>query len=310
MEVAPSIHRTDLSMTDQDNLSRALQLLAAGRLGESRIYLEELLRQDPDKPDLLYNLGLCYVDLGQLDHGIELLKRCLQIAPQHSNACVALGIAYQKNGDLAQARAFTSQALAADPKNPVALKNLGAILGREGDSLRALYYLRQSYQANPKDPQTVYGLAFAYMDMGDIEPAQKHFQMVLDMPAPDELRALARNGLREIAVRELKARGPRMDAVFYLLDAMRLFAGKTLDEVREVAFEIGLQGQYGLDINDPKETHILRSLPGRTFSALELLCIMYAGFKRIEPGIDIGVDLGEEWEMAEKLNLSHIIGIE
>ena len=30
-------------------------------------------------------------------------------------------------------------------------------------------------------------------------------------------------------------------------------------------------------------------------------CIMYAGFKRIEPGIDIGVDLGEEWEMAERL---------
>ena len=288
-------------MTHQDNFSRALQLLAAGQLDEARIYLEELLRQDPDNPDLLYNLGLCYVDLGQLDKGIELLNRCLQIAPQHSNACVALGVAYQKKGDLAQAKAFNSRALAIDPKNPVALKNLGAILGREGDSLRALYYLLQSYQADSKDPQTVYGLAFAYMDMGDIEPAQKHFQMVLDMPAPEELRALARNGLREIAVRELKARGPRMDAVFYLLDAMRLFAGKTLDEVREVAFEIGLQGQYGLDINDPKETHVLRSLPGRTFSALELLCIMYAGFKRIEPGIDIGVDLGEEWEMAERL---------
>jgi len=80
------------------------------------------------------------------------------------------------------------------------------------------------------------------MELGDIEQAQKHFQMVLDMPAPEDLRALARNGLREIAVRELKARGPRMDAVFYLLDAMRLFAGKTLDEVREIAFEIGLQG--------------------------------------------------------------------
>ncbi|MGV8175448.1 MAG: tetratricopeptide repeat protein, partial [Methanothrix sp.] len=229
-------------MTDQDNLSRALQLLAAGRLDEARIYLEELLRQDPDNPDLLYNLGLCYVDLAQLDRGIELLNRCLQIAPQHSHACVALGIAYQKKGDLAQARENFIHALDIDHKNPVALKNLGAILGREGDSLRALYFLRQSYQANPQDPQTVYGLAFAYMEMGDIEPAQKHFQMVLDMLAPEELRALARNGLREIAVRELKARGPRMDAVFYLLDAMRLFAGKTLDEVREVAFEIGLQG--------------------------------------------------------------------
>ena len=226
------------------------------------------------------------------------LHRCLQLKPRPR---VALGIVYQKKSNLAQAREANSRALAADPKNPVALKNLGAILGREGDSLLDLYYLRQFYQANPLDPQTVYGLTFAYMELGDIEPAQKRFQMVLDMPAPEELRALARNGLREIAVRELKTRGPRMDAVFYLLEAMRLFAGKKLDEVREIAFEIGLQGQYGLDINDPKETHVLRSLPGRTFSALELLWIMYAGFKRIEQAIDIGVDLGEEWEMAERL---------
>ena len=30
-----------------------------------------------------------------------------------------------------------------------------------------------------------------------------------------------------------------------------------------------------------------------TLSALELVCIMYAGFKRIEPVMDIEVDLGE-----------------
>ena len=63
----------------------------------------------------------------------------------------------------------------------------------------------------------MYDLTFAYMELGDMEPAQKHFQMVLDMPAPEELRALARNGLREIAVRELKARGPRMYLVFYFI---------------------------------------------------------------------------------------------
>jgi hypothetical protein len=28
---------------------------------------------------------------------------------------------------------------------------------------------------------------------------------------------------------------------------------------------------------------------------------MYAGFKRIESGIDIGVDLGEVWGMAESV---------
>jgi hypothetical protein len=44
-------------------------------------------------------------------------------------------------------------------------------------------------------------------------------------------------------------------------------------------------GQHGLDINDPQESHVLRALPGRTFSALQLICIMYAGIKRIEPGL-------------------------
>ena len=284
-----------------DHFDQALQLLASGHLDEARIYLEELLRQDPENPDLLYNLGLCYVDLGQLDKGRELLHRCLLLAPGHSHACVALALGYQRAGDLPRAREYTMRALAADPGNPVALKNLGAILGKEGDSLRALYYLRQSYEIDPQDPQTVYGLAFAYMELGDIEPAQKHFQKVLKMEAPEELRVLARDGLRRIAARELKARGPRMDAVFYLLDAMRLFRGKSLQEIQEITFEIGILGKYGLDINDPQESHVLRALPGRTFSALQLICIMYAGFKKIEPGMDIGVDLGEEWGMAERL---------
>ena len=69
------------------------------------------------------------------------------------------------------------------------------------------------------------------MELGDIEQAQKHLQMVLEMPAPEELRGLARNGLREFAVHGLMARGPRMDAVFHLLDALRLFSGKSLQEI-------------------------------------------------------------------------------
>jgi hypothetical protein len=92
-----------------------------------------------------------------------------------------------------------------------------------------------------------------------------------------------------------------MDAVFYLLDAMRMFSGKSLEEIKEITFEIGMLGQHGLDINDPQEMHVLRSLPGRMFSALQQVCIMYAGFKRIEPGMNIGVDLSEEWGMAERL---------
>ena len=88
----------------------------------------------------------------------------------------------------------------------MALKNLGVNFGQEGGSLQALYYLRRSNEYDPQDPQTVNGLAFAYMELRDIELAQRQFQAVLKMKAPEELRGLARNGLREMAARELKAR--------------------------------------------------------------------------------------------------------
>jgi Tfp pilus assembly protein PilF len=62
------------------------------------------------------------------------------------------------------------------PNGPVALKNLGAIFSKEGDSLKALYYLRRSYQIDPGDPQTVYGLAYTYLKLSDVELAQKYFK--------------------------------------------------------------------------------------------------------------------------------------
>ncbi|MDD2754226.1 MAG: hypothetical protein PHS80_01730 [Methanothrix sp.] len=81
------------------------------------------------------------------------------------------------------------------------------------------------------------------------------------MVTPEELHDLDRKRLSKIASRELKTSGPRMDAVFYLLDAWRLFRGKLRQKIQEITFEIDMQGQYELDVNDIKETHILRALP-------------------------------------------------
>lgn len=70
---------------------------------------------------------------------------------------------------------------------------------------------------------------FAYRgqtELGDIERAQKHFQKVLEMEAPEDPRGLARNGLREITALELKARGSRMDAVFYLAGCHAALLGR------------------------------------------------------------------------------------
>jgi hypothetical protein len=46
-------------------------------------------------------------------------------------------------------------------------------------------------------------------------------------------------------------------------------------------------GKYGLDIDDHSTLHVLRSLPG-AFTALNLVCITYAGFNEMAKEADAG----------------------
>ncbi|MEO5753182.1 MAG: hypothetical protein ABIR38_00555 [Chthoniobacterales bacterium] len=40
-----------------------------------------------------------------------------------------------------------------------------------------------------------------------------------------------------------------------------------------------------------KKKYQLETLPGETFSGLQLMCLMHAGFKRLSPELDTGMEL-------------------
>jgi tetratricopeptide (TPR) repeat protein len=93
-------------------------------------------------------------------------------------------------------------------------------------------------------------------------------------------------------------------AVFYFLDALKRFDAMTPEDIRNVAFEIALLGRAGLDYSDPAEKYELRTIPNRKFSGLHLMCLMYAGFKRVAPEEDAGMDLNEPFLTALQLHES------
>jgi tetratricopeptide (TPR) repeat protein len=82
-------------------------------------------------------------------------------------------------------------------------------------------------------------------------------------------------------------------AVWYLLDALQRYDKLPVEKVREIAFEIAGLGRGGLDYADAEKKYRLTSLPGESFSGLQLMCFMFAGFKRIAPEHDLGMDLHE-----------------
>lgn len=82
-------------------------------------------------------------------------------------------------------------------------------------------------------------------------------------------------------------------AVWFLLDALQRHARMTPEQIRGLTLEIALLGREGLDYASSEKKYRLRSLPDEAFSGLHLMCLMFAGFKRIAPGDDPQIDLEE-----------------
>lgn len=91
-------------------------------------------------------------------------------------------------------------------------------------------------------------------------------------------------------------------AVLHLLGALQRYDKLSAESIREIAFEIAMLGQGGLDYANPDSKYTLRTLPGERFTGLQLMCLMHAGFQRIAPEMESGTDLHEPFLKALELH--------
>ena len=278
-------------------LDQAIRKLDQGRLEEGQRILEQLRREDPDNPEVLYNLGMCYSEQGKLESSIELLQTCIEIAPDYINAYAALGFSYARAGQTDKALEILEEARQKDPDNVFVLKNLGSVYGNLGRLNDAIECFEEAVEIQPQSPEILYGLAYAYERAGQSEDADTVYSRIIEIGEPSDLVDLAKDGRRRIGIDQLKAEGLRPDVVMYCLAALERFEDMSESEVQEVAFEIAMLGQSGLDIHNPEKTYQIESLPGE-FTGLQLLSYMYVGFQIVNPSVDLGADLSDEYEAA------------
>jgi len=93
-------------------------------------------------------------------------------------------------------------------------------------------------------------------------------------------------------------------AVMYCLSALQRFEDMSRDEILGIVSEIAIMGQSGLDYASSDKKYSLQSVPRETFSGLQLMCLMYVGFKDVDPTVDVGVDLSGAYETALRLHNS------
>lgn len=290
-----------------NRFDEANECLKRKELDKARVLLEELLQEEPEHTNALYNLGMTYTELGNPEKAVKTLSKLVEAGHDNSNVYVALGYAYSRMGNQNKAKELFLSALELEPDNPYALRNLGGLYAKEADYERAIKHLEKAFELNPGDANTAYGLGMCYFSSGDIVNADHYLRKTMEIAPSGSLSEMAKDLLREIAVLRLKTQGFRTDAMFYCISAINLFDRVGLAETKRITLEIGMKGQQGFDINNPSKKYTLNSLNG-TFTGLQLASYMYVGFKRISPEMDAGITLSEEYDMARhfiKLKESH-----
>lgn len=285
------------------SLDTAIGLLHRGKLAEGIAILESLYIDTPDDYDVVHNLGLARSEAGDLAGAIELLSHAAALKPDEPAPHSALAVAYARLNQLDDALHHIDLAIAIDPNNANTLQNRGAILSKVGRYEEAVSTLLSIGAAGDMIPEVQYGLGELYERMDDTKNAQIRYQKVLTIPGNAPVREFAREALSRIASTTLHTRADgnlRMDAVLYMGAALDKFEKMDPEDVKILVYDIASTGLKGFDINDPSKTYTVKSMPG-SFTGLQLVSYMYAGLKMIGLEKNAGIDLSQEFHVAQEL---------
>ena len=83
----------------------------------------------------------------------------------------------------------------------------------------------------------------------------------------------------------LEAKEPA--AVLYCLDALERFEGMPSDKLYKLASEIALMGSGGLDYASSERKYHVTAYEDESFSGLQMMCMMYVGFQKVDPSVDL-----------------------
>ena len=277
----------------------ALGLLKERRLQAALPILEALYAM-VDDAEIAYGYGICLSELRRYAEAVEPFERCVQLNKVYANAHIGLGIAYARLGRYADAERALRQAIQQHPTNAYAKRNLATVLACCGKGHEALQLFRQAASLAPNEPGAQLGLAECLDHLGGDHRAEadRLYAQIARRFGDHPVAEMAQRARNRIANEQSRPeREIRMDAVFYMRAASDDLCGKSAEEIRAIVAEIAALRQKGLEDGKAYVRYALQNLPG-DFSGLQLLSILHAGIRLIDPDADTGTGLDREFEVA------------
>ncbi len=194
---------------------RSIELFTEGKVQEAEALLEEVIRARKDFIQAYITLANFYRMTGDVNRGIELLKRATKVAPRSFELLSTLGIALVEAGRAEEAAGVLEKAVKVIDYDPEAWNYLGlaySALGRFDDAMKAyrkateldpnyavvysnmgtlmltmkipedaIPYFEKALRFDPNLASAYNGLAAAYRMMGDIERAIRLWKKAVEV---------------------------------------------------------------------------------------------------------------------------------
>jgi len=178
-EAREHMHQTQAANNQQRVqllLIEAQLLREAKRLEEAYQVLQQGLAKLPNHPDLLYETAMLADRIGKPDVFEQLIRKLIQIKPDHAHAYNALGYSLlERNERIAEAVELVEKALQLAPDDAAIMDSVGWGYYRSGRLDESLKLLRRAFAGNP-DPEVAAHLGEVLWVHGDKEEARKIWQ--------------------------------------------------------------------------------------------------------------------------------------
>ena len=131
-------------------LAEAQILRDARQWADASTLLEQASLKFPDDVDLIYEQSMMFEKLNRLTDMERLLRRVIELKPDHQHAYNALGYSLaERNVRLPEARTLIQKALELSPGEPSITDSLGWVEYRLGNRDEAIRLLRDAYRGQP-----------------------------------------------------------------------------------------------------------------------------------------------------------------
>jgi tetratricopeptide (TPR) repeat protein len=182
-----------LPTNDEAQLKAGNLLVNGGFFQEAKERARAVLRRDPDNLAALVLLGNSLAGLKDLNEGIGVLGRAVQLEPEGPSVYANLGVFQLAQGDPELAELAFNKAVTVAPKSVDAYLNLANFYRAVHKPKEAEATFQRALEVEPRNVKVYDGLASLYMETGRQTLAEPFFKTLVEI-SPDERARIALSG--------------------------------------------------------------------------------------------------------------------